>query len=234
MSTRLERLGAEAIAADRLHAAQRSRSRRRRPGASRRRSLGRARPANGGAQAIMRFTPATLAVSTLMWAEATSGYLPPGHVAADRVHRDVAVAEHHARQRLDLDVLQRESRWICAKWRICACAKRMSSIVCGAGWLDAGVDLGLASAGRTAGDHLSNFSAVLAHRGIAALSMSARMPSTVARTWARRRPYLGSARREVLEGGNDASSVTPQLFSGTLRLPFANDTHDHLQDSLCP
>ena len=35
-------------------------------------------PSNGGAQAITRFTPATLAVSTLMCAEASSGYLPPG------------------------------------------------------------------------------------------------------------------------------------------------------------
>ena len=30
------------------------------------------------AQAITRFTPATLAVRTVMWADATSGYLPPG------------------------------------------------------------------------------------------------------------------------------------------------------------
>ena len=35
-------------------------------------------PSKGGAQAITRFTPATLAVSTLMWAEATIGYWPPG------------------------------------------------------------------------------------------------------------------------------------------------------------
>jgi hypothetical protein len=36
-------------------------------------------PWNGGAQAtITRGTPATLAVTMLMCAEATSGYLPPG------------------------------------------------------------------------------------------------------------------------------------------------------------
>ena len=35
-------------------------------------------PRNGGAQAITRFTPATFAVSTLICAEATIGYLPPG------------------------------------------------------------------------------------------------------------------------------------------------------------
>ncbi|MNV81478.1 hypothetical protein D3C71_1751450 [compost metagenome] len=35
-------------------------------------------PWKGGAVATTRLTPATLAVSTLMWAEASSGYLPPG------------------------------------------------------------------------------------------------------------------------------------------------------------
>ena len=35
-------------------------------------------PRYGGAHAIMRCTPATLAVNTLMCAEATMGYLPPG------------------------------------------------------------------------------------------------------------------------------------------------------------
>jgi hypothetical protein len=35
-------------------------------------------PWNGGAQVMMRFTPATLAVITDMCAEASSGYLPPG------------------------------------------------------------------------------------------------------------------------------------------------------------
>ena len=35
-------------------------------------------PWKGGAQATMRVTPATLAVTTDMCAEATSGYLPPG------------------------------------------------------------------------------------------------------------------------------------------------------------
>ena len=35
-------------------------------------------PLYGGAQAKIRFTPATLAVTTLIWAEATIGYLPPG------------------------------------------------------------------------------------------------------------------------------------------------------------
>ena len=33
---------------------------------------------NGGAVDTTRGTPATLAVSTLMWAEAINGYLPPG------------------------------------------------------------------------------------------------------------------------------------------------------------
>ena len=35
-------------------------------------------PSNGGAQVMTRGTPATLAVMTLIWAEASSGYLPPG------------------------------------------------------------------------------------------------------------------------------------------------------------
>jgi hypothetical protein len=35
-------------------------------------------PWYGGAVDTMRFTPATLAVSTLMCAEASKGYLPPG------------------------------------------------------------------------------------------------------------------------------------------------------------
>ena len=35
-------------------------------------------PPKGGAQAIMRFTPAALAVTTLICAEATMGYRPPG------------------------------------------------------------------------------------------------------------------------------------------------------------
>jgi hypothetical protein len=32
---------------------------------------------------------------------------PARHVAADRIHRDVPVPEHHARQRLDLEIAQR-------------------------------------------------------------------------------------------------------------------------------
>ena len=36
------------------------------------------RRVHGGAVAITRGTPATFAVTTLMCAEATSGYLPPG------------------------------------------------------------------------------------------------------------------------------------------------------------
>ena len=39
---------------------------------------GAGRPWNGGAQVTMRGTFATLAVTTDMWAEASSGYLPPG------------------------------------------------------------------------------------------------------------------------------------------------------------
>ena len=35
-------------------------------------------PSKGGAQVAMRCTPATLAVTTDMWADASSGYLPPG------------------------------------------------------------------------------------------------------------------------------------------------------------
>ena len=35
-------------------------------------------PPVGGAQAMMRFTPAARAVTTLMCAEATIGYRPPG------------------------------------------------------------------------------------------------------------------------------------------------------------
>ena len=35
-------------------------------------------PLSGGVQAITRSTPATLAVRTLIWAEATIGNLPPG------------------------------------------------------------------------------------------------------------------------------------------------------------
>ncbi|ASL49051.1 hypothetical protein bAD24_p01800 (plasmid) [Burkholderia sp. AD24] len=35
-------------------------------------------PSNGGVQAITRLQPATFAVSTLMCAEASNGYLPPG------------------------------------------------------------------------------------------------------------------------------------------------------------
>ena len=35
-------------------------------------------PWKGGAHAITRGTPATFAVRMVMWAEATSGYLPPG------------------------------------------------------------------------------------------------------------------------------------------------------------
>jgi hypothetical protein len=39
---------------------------------------GAGRPSKGGAQVMIRPQPATLAVTTDMWAEASSGYLPPG------------------------------------------------------------------------------------------------------------------------------------------------------------
>ena len=55
----------------------------------------------------MRVTPATLAVTIDICADATIGYLPARHIAADRIHRDVPVAEHDAGQRLDLEVAQR-------------------------------------------------------------------------------------------------------------------------------
>ena len=35
-------------------------------------------PLKGGAHAMTRLTPATLAVATLIWADATRGYFPPG------------------------------------------------------------------------------------------------------------------------------------------------------------
>src|SRR5438309_109593 len=38
-------------------------------------------PLSGGVAAITRLTPATLAVTTLIWADATIGYLPPGMYA---------------------------------------------------------------------------------------------------------------------------------------------------------
>src|ERR1700731_4980406 len=38
-------------------------------------------PLSGGVAAITRLTPATLAVTTLIWADATIGYLPPGTYA---------------------------------------------------------------------------------------------------------------------------------------------------------
>ena len=56
---------------------------------------------------ITRGTPATFAVITDMCAEASSGILAAGHVAADRVDRDVLVAEDDARQGFDLEILQR-------------------------------------------------------------------------------------------------------------------------------
>ena len=74
---RLDRLGAERHRADRLHAAEHVDL----VGAAKRIAAtiaGCGLPWYGGAQAMMRFTPATRAVTMLMCAEATIGYLPPG------------------------------------------------------------------------------------------------------------------------------------------------------------
>ena len=54
---------------------------------------------------MMRFTPATLAVTIDMCALSDHRIAPARHVAADRVHRDVAVAEHDAGQRLDFEIV---------------------------------------------------------------------------------------------------------------------------------
>src|SRR6185503_7303300 len=59
-------------------------------------------PLNGGAQAMIFFTPATRAVTIDMCAD--HRVAPARHVAADRVHGDVLVPEHDARQRLDFEV----------------------------------------------------------------------------------------------------------------------------------
>ena len=55
----------------------------------------------------MRFTPATLAVIDRHMRGGKQRIFPARHIAADRIDRNVLVAEHHARQRLDLDVEHR-------------------------------------------------------------------------------------------------------------------------------
>src|SRR3984893_7168782 len=53
------------------------------------------------------------------------------HIAAHTTDRDVLVAEHDA-GRVSTSTSRNEARWISAKWRICAWANLMSSIVSGA------------------------------------------------------------------------------------------------------
>ena len=53
----------------------------------------------------MRFTPATLRGDDRHMRGGDHRIAPARHVAADRVHRDVAVAEHDAGQRLDFEVV---------------------------------------------------------------------------------------------------------------------------------
>ena len=53
---------------------------------------------------MMRFTPATARGDDRHVRGGDHRIAPARHVAADRVHRDVLVAEHDARQRLDLEV----------------------------------------------------------------------------------------------------------------------------------
>jgi len=69
---------------------------------------------------------ATLAVTTLMWADATKG-IAPWNVAADRVNRHVLVAENDSRQGLDFDVLHRRPLSL-GKVATCAWANLMSSM----------------------------------------------------------------------------------------------------------
>src|SRR4029453_6052247 len=64
-------------------------------------------PLNGGAQAIMRFTPAPRAGPDPHMRRGDHRIASTRHVAADRIDRDVAVTEHDAGQRLDLEIAQR-------------------------------------------------------------------------------------------------------------------------------
>src|ERR1700681_4141426 len=59
-------------------------------------------PLNGGAQAMIRFTPATLAVR-----RGHHRVAPARHVAADARDRNVPMAEHDARKRLNFEVAHR-------------------------------------------------------------------------------------------------------------------------------
>ena len=61
-------------------------------------------PSRGGADAMILGTPATLAVSTDMWADATHRELPSGHVTADGPNGNVAVAEDDAMQGFDFNI----------------------------------------------------------------------------------------------------------------------------------
>ena len=69
-------------------------------------------PLNGGEAAAIRFTPATRAVTMLIWAEGNHGVFATGHVAADAADGDVPVAEHHAGQGLDLDIAERSTLYL--------------------------------------------------------------------------------------------------------------------------
>ena len=105
MSTAVDGLGAERHGADRLDAAQAVDlvgAGQMLRGDDGRRGLA----LKGGAQVVICGTPATLAVMTDMCAEASSGIFAAGHIAADRVDRDVLVAEDHAGQGLDLKIEQ--------------------------------------------------------------------------------------------------------------------------------
>ncbi len=75
---RTDRLRADGHGGDRLHAAEHEDFVGARQMHAPQRSPGGLHPCRAERVATMRFTPATLAVSTLICAEATIGYLPPG------------------------------------------------------------------------------------------------------------------------------------------------------------
>ena len=94
----LDRFGADGHSAHGLDTAKYIDLMRRRPNAWRRSRRGWAYPCQGGVHATMRGTPATFAVATDIWAEATIGNFRTWHIAAHRLHGDVLVPKDDARE----------------------------------------------------------------------------------------------------------------------------------------
>ena len=74
----------------------------------------------------IRFTPATLAVTTLMWAEATMGYFPPG------TYEPTLFTGMFRWPRITPGIVSCSTSrsadfWIRAKLRICVCANSTSA-----------------------------------------------------------------------------------------------------------